>query len=281
MNDKAELDFLEDLTSALKAIQGVAAVVLGGSRAKGTHHPGSDFDLGLYYDPASPPDPEELCKIAKRYDDRRQDDLFTPIGEWGPWINGGGWLKVKSMQVDLLYRDLSIVKTVFEECLNGQVSIAYQPGHPHGFVSSIYFAEIAECQILCDELNILSELKAKTTPYPSALQKGTVQKFLWEAEFALAGARKGIPYADVSYVAGSCYRALSCLNQVLFALNERYWMNEKGAVRAISKFPICPPGFEKRVNNAFSKLWPGRKYLIHGIRVLTELLQETTALVGK
>lgn len=56
-------------------------------------------------------------------------------------------------------------------------------------------------------------------------------------------------------------------------------MNEKGAVKSISCFPLSPPGFEKRVNSAFSKLWPGRKYLNHGIKILTELLQETTALV--
>lgn len=39
-------------------IPGVLAVTLGGSRAQGRHHPGSDFDFGLYYrghlDPAWP-----------------------------------------------------------------------------------------------------------------------------------------------------------------------------------------------------------------------------------
>ncbi len=200
-----DLEFLDELICSLKNTKGVVGIVLGGSRAKGTHHPGSDFDLGLYYDSETPPHIGELCQVARRYDDRRQDGLLTSFGEWGPWINGGGWLKVKSMQIDLLYRDLSTVRTVFQECLNGQVSIAYQPGHPHGFANSIYFAEIAHCQILCDESGIISELKAQTISYPIALKEGTIQKFLWEAEFSLAGAKKGIPYSDVSYVAGSCW----------------------------------------------------------------------------
>ena len=183
------------------------------------------------------------------------------------------------MQVDLIYRDLSTVRTVFEDCQNGQVSISYQPGHPHGFISSIYFAEIAHCKILSDEKGVVSELKSKTSPFPVGLKRGLIQKFLWETEFALAGAKKGLPYSDVSYVAGSYFRAVSCMNQVLLSLNERYWMNEKGAVKLVSSFPICPSKFEKRVNEAFSKLWPERKHLKHGVEVLSGLQQEIEELV--
>lgn len=40
---------LEEMASALVAVEGVEAVALGGSRTRGTHQPDSDFDLGLYY----------------------------------------------------------------------------------------------------------------------------------------------------------------------------------------------------------------------------------------
>src|SRR5436190_940108 len=82
---------------SLMNVKGVSAIVLGGSRAKGTHHSVSDFDLGLYYESDSPPDIRQLCQVVKNLDDRKQDHLLTSFGEWGPWINGGGWLKVKSM----------------------------------------------------------------------------------------------------------------------------------------------------------------------------------------
>ena len=161
MTHPKDTEFLDDFISSLKNTKGVVAIVLGGSRSKGTHHPGSDFDLGLYYDSKSPPDIGDLCQVASSYDDRREAGLLTSFGEWGPWINGGGWLKVKSMQVDLIYRDLSTVRTVFEDCQNGQVSISYQPGHPHGFISSIYFAEIAHCKILSDERGLSPNLSPK------------------------------------------------------------------------------------------------------------------------
>nr|WP_269779095.1 nucleotidyltransferase domain-containing protein [Propioniciclava soli] len=37
------------MVDALVGVPGFEAVVLGGSRARGTHHGGSDVDLGLYY----------------------------------------------------------------------------------------------------------------------------------------------------------------------------------------------------------------------------------------
>ena len=37
---------------ALADVPGIVGVVLGGSRARGTHHANSDIDIGIYYDPA-------------------------------------------------------------------------------------------------------------------------------------------------------------------------------------------------------------------------------------
>lgn len=34
----------------LKDVKGIEGIVLGGSRARGTHHEASDIDIGIYYD---------------------------------------------------------------------------------------------------------------------------------------------------------------------------------------------------------------------------------------
>ena len=92
--------FAEDIAGRLGEVPGVAAVALGGSWARGEARPDSDVDLGLYYSPGVPPNIEGLRRLAKELDDRHLPDLVTEIREWGPWINGGGWLRVAGRPVD-------------------------------------------------------------------------------------------------------------------------------------------------------------------------------------
>ncbi len=88
---------ISNLVDVLKQVDGVQALVLGGSRAKGTHHPGSDIDIGIYYDPDQGLDLAQLRRAASDLDDGHRDNVMTDIGGWGSWINGGGWLQVKQM----------------------------------------------------------------------------------------------------------------------------------------------------------------------------------------
>jgi len=120
----------------------------------------------------------------------------------------------------------------------GGITIDYQPGHPHGFANSIYLAEIALCKVLWDPSGVVGKLKSRTIPYPPVFQKATIQNFFWEATFALDNGYKGIYKKDLSYIAGCCFRSVSCLNQVLFAINETYLMNEKGATAITDSFSI-------------------------------------------
>lgn len=94
--------FLEEIVARLMQVRGVSAIVLGGSRARGTHTPKSDFDLCLYYLPDQPLDLAALEQIAAQLDDQHRPGLVTPIGGWGPWINGGGWLTIQSQPVDFI-----------------------------------------------------------------------------------------------------------------------------------------------------------------------------------
>ncbi|HND49879.1 MAG TPA: nucleotidyltransferase domain-containing protein, partial [Anaerolineales bacterium] len=234
---------IQTMIDEIKTVSGVKAIVLGGSRARGTYTPSSDIDLGIYYDPNQPMDLTALGKIATQLDDEHRTDVITGFGGWGPWINGGGWLRVQSLPVDFLYKDLGRVKSYIDACLNGKVEIFYQGGHPHGFVTSIYLGEVALCKPLYDPEGIIAELKDKVTPYPEALQKAILASFAWEIDFSVGIAKKSIERADVNYAAGCCFRAVMCMLQVLFALNKEYWMNEKGAINITDRFAIKPADF--------------------------------------
>src|SRR5262245_6026756 len=101
----AQRDLIAALVRDLAAIDGVAAVVLGGSYARGRAQPGSDIDLGLLYSESAPFAIEAIRGLAARVHDT-PEAVVTGFYEWGPWVNGGAWLTVRGQRVDLLYRSL-------------------------------------------------------------------------------------------------------------------------------------------------------------------------------
>jgi hypothetical protein len=270
---------IADIVEQLKGVEGVRAIVLGGSRARGTHTAASDVDVGLYYHPDQPLDLGALERVVRTLDHRPEREPLTPIHGWGPWINGGGWLVVQGQAVDLLYRDLSQVAAVIGACHQGNIDVVYQPGHPYGFVSAIYMAEVALCRVLWAADDRLAQLKGQTIPYPPALKQGIIKTFAWEIDFSLAAARKGVGRNDGVYVAGACFRSAMCLLQVLFALNEVYWLNEKGAVALADRFKYRPEHLGARIEAAFHPLRAEANALEAAIAELESLYRETVQLI--
>lgn len=272
---------IKKILTSLKTVKGIEAVVLGGSRAKGNYSAKSDIDIGIYYNDGSQLDLEGLNRVATELDDTHRSNLITKIGEWGPWINGGGWLCIDGLSTDFLLRDLNKVSTVIDDCLNKIITIDYQPGHPHGFVNSIYAAETYYCKILWSTNNNLVNLKDKITPYPLSIKTGIVNKFLWEAGFSSALAHKGLLKDDIVYTAGCIYRVVSCLIQVIYALNETYIMNEKGSLDNIDTFRIIPKEFKKKIENIFYLLVANTENMKNLINELSSIVKEVEHLCNK
>lgn len=261
------IDAAERIAERLSKLNGMAAVALGGSWARGTAHQDSDLDLGLYYYPERRFSIRELSELARQLDDRHSSappslpsrarpsandagitsivapGLVTQFGEWGPWINGGGWLLIEGRRVDFLYRDLDKVSDVIARCSAGQITADYQIGHPAGFHNHIYVGEIHYCRALYDPGGILRALKQLTAEYPPAMRRVIIDKYLYEARFSTAIAAKPAARGDVHYVAGCLLRAVGCIVQVLFALNRQYFVNEKESIRAVESFALKPPDF--------------------------------------
>lgn len=269
------LPLIEDL----KTVPGIRAIVLGGSRARGTGDHSSDTDLGLYYDPKDPFAVPSLDQVVARHDNRKDSGLVTSIGGWGPWINGGGWLRIDGAAADFLYRDTAKVESVVDSCIRGSVEVAYQPGHPFGFLSSIYAGEISICQTLWDPTGWVASCKKRLIDYPEALRRELVRRFGFEAGFSVLISEKPVWRADVTYVAGCVFRAITCLLVVLFALNREPWLNEKGALNLARRFPIIPVRFCERVETIWGSVIKDSEALAAALATVRELNAEVKALV--
>lgn len=272
---------INKVSKELSGVSGIVGIVLGGSRAKGTNHATSDIDIGIYYDQSVGFDVNEIGRIATKIDDENRENLVSSLGEWGDWINGGGWIVVQGYHVDLIFRDIKRVAQVIDECSLGKVSTHYHTGHPHAYLNFMYMGEISICKILFEPKSYISDLKAKTKPYPKPLKDAITSYFMFEASFSLMFARDNIDKDDISYVMGHCFRTISCLNQVLFAMNEEYCINEKKAVRMIDGFHNKPRDYKIKIDKIITLISSSIDNTKIGIEILQELITDTEKLLEK
>lgn len=69
------------------------------------------------------------------------------------------------------------------------------------------------------------------------------------------------------------------MNQVLFAINETYLMNEKGAAAIADSFSIVPSKYAQRINEIFTFITEDQECLKKAINMIRELIQETENLM--
>src|SRR6202167_2729824 len=238
---------LTQVAERVSKIDGVQAIVLGGSRARGTADERSDIDLGIYYDGANPFSVVALRAAAKELDDRHSDNLVTSFGDWGLAVNGGGWLEIRGNHVDFLYREIGAVGDAIEDCIAGRLRSIYQLGHPLGFHIQIYAGEVHVCHSLYDSLETVARLKALVSEYPEKLRTAAVTKHLFDAEFEISIAAKPAERTDAMYVTGCLFRGAGFMTLVLYALNRKFFLNEKGAFAESRGFAIKPARFHDLV----------------------------------
>jgi predicted nucleotidyltransferase len=239
--------FLQDIMVALTEVKGLQAVVLGGSWASNTHRPESDIDVGLYYNEDIPLDIDHVRIIAQELNDFPNPEV-TVLGEWGRWVNGGAWLTIKGQRVDFLYRNINFVSTIIDECNRGETQFDYLQQPPYGFYSYIYCAETQICKVIFDPLKIIAGLKLKVSNYSELLKSTIINNCLWQAEFALEVGKKPANTGNVFFVAGCLTRIASCMVQVLYALNETYFVSDKRLKKDLEQFNLKPQDFGIRLD---------------------------------
>lgn len=239
---------MHEIAARARAVPGIEAVALGGSRARGTQREDSDVDLGLYYD-AQQLDLAALTEAASEVCGHPVD--VAGPGGWGPWVDGGAWLTVDGTAVDLILRDIDRVHQQRDRAIHGQFAVHAQTGHPLGFLDITYAAEVASCRALVDPTGLIERLREGLTPYPSALRASLIEN-LWSASFVVAGARKGAEGDDVAYVQLCCATALMWCAHAWHAAAGVWVTNEKNLVPAVAGLPIDTQDFAHEAQAALS-----------------------------
>jgi hypothetical protein len=270
----------QELAPQLAAVRGVVAVVLGGSHARGRARPESDIDLGLLYDEAAPPDIERLRALCARWQPEPAPLVTEPYA-WGPWANGGAWLRLRGERVDLIYRSFDAVARVHQAALAGRYEHHYGQQAPYGFFGPTLLGELRVCVPLAGELGRVEAWKERLREYPEPLRRAVVQDLLWQVDFNLgAFAPKLAARGDAYGVAGCLARAAHHLVLVLFAWNRAYPLNDKTALEELAEMPEVPARFGSRLHAVLAAVGADAEAQGASVAALRRLFEEVTALVG-
>ncbi len=250
---------LRRLADRIVDVPGVVAVMLGGSRARGADRPDSDVDLGLYYRP--PLDTAALRALAgvvatardQGPHDHRNDVELTEPGGWGPWVDGGGWMRIDDVDVDWIYRDLDRVQRSWRLASTGEFEFHAQTGHPLGVPDFAYAGEVALGRVLADPTGELGALKAQAEHYPPALARA-VRSRLDEARFSLGALPKSAGRGDLTFVAGCLFRVVCLCAHAVHAAAGRWVISEKGLIDAAGRLPSAPADFAGRAHGVLAGL---------------------------
>jgi predicted nucleotidyltransferase len=274
----AQRTLLDQLVGELAKLHGVAAIVLGGSYARGRATAQSDIDVGLLYSEAEPFSLGDLHKLAARINDL-PGPVVSDFYEWGPWVNGGAWLTIGGQRVDLLYRSLEHLERVINEAGEGRFEVHYDQQPPFGFFSATYLGELQICVPLWDPAHHVDRLKRRVARYPEALRRSVVQSCLWAVEFGLGSfAPKFAGKGDVYGTVGCLARTARQLVMTLFALNRIHFINDKTALAEVAEFARAPHDFGPRLEALLAH--PGRtpEQLAATVYGMVQLFRETVDL---
>ena len=261
---------LTELAEQLLTVPGVVGVVLGGSRARGTHTDDSDTDLGIYY--RDPLNTDLLGALAAKV--AGPGAGVTRTGDWGPWVDGGGWLRIDGRPVDWIYRDIDRVRRCWAEAELGRYAFHVQAGHPLGVPDFSYPGELALSRVLADPTGELATLRSRVEVLPRPLAQALVAG-LWEADFTIGLARKAVSRGDSAYVAGCLFRIAGVCAHALHGAAGRWLINEKGAVAAAAALPGAPERFRPRMDAVFAAVDGDPVHLSTAIDLIADLVLET------
>jgi predicted nucleotidyltransferase len=202
----------------LAAVPNVVAVVLGGSRAAGTHRPTSDWDFGIYYDGSL--DPDDVRALGY------EGEVFAP-GDWSRLMDGGAWFVIDGVKVDVIYREVGAVAHWIAEANEGRFQVELLGGYLAGFDTTVLVGEVALCKVLHGTLPF------SVPSYPDALRRAAPPAWRARRDFSLLYA--GMHDERGDDVMASAMRARGAIEEAHAVLAERgeWVLNEKGLLARV------------------------------------------------
>lgn len=236
------------------------AISVGGSLGKGTWDNRSDVDFRLFTDQRVqwPDENPELWA-----------DYFAAANKW----------KERGTPIDGIWsRTVGEIDAALDGWLQGELK-------PVDMVWTIWgyhvLPDISNQFSIEDPYNIIGGWKERLRRYPPALKQAILDRYLeslryWRADYHYA---HKVERGDVVFLAGMAAKLVHEMIQILFALNETYYVGDGSNLTFVEKFKTVPRDFIARVSGILYPPPPdptGSQYA-----ALTALIDEVVALASR
>jgi hypothetical protein len=209
--------------------RGKYAISVGGSLGKGTWDNSSDVDFRLFHE-KDLPWPDKNPEIWKSY--------FEAEARW----------RKKGVKIDGIWpRKIDEIDSALERWLDGVIQ-------PDDLIWTIWgyhiLPDIYHQAIIEDPYGVIEGWKRRLVHYPPKLKKAVIEKHLasvryWRNDYHY---QNKVGRSDTVFLAGLTSKLVHELIQILFALNETYYVGDGQNLSFMQKFTLIPPGFADKVN---------------------------------
>ena len=239
MENKELDDFINDLCN----IDGVQALVLGGSRTTERMDEKSDFDFYLYSETEI--DQNSRCKILSKY------CKYFEIGNSYWELEDNGELNC-GIYFDIVYRNLQqFVKTVADVVENHN-------GY-NGFTTCLWY-NVLNSKIIFDKNDVFKKIKERfSVPYPQKLKENIIKRNMALLSDSVVSYDKqiikSIHRKDLVNLNNRISAFLASYFDVIFAINELPNPGEKRLMEmCLDRCKILPGGFERNINSLIQNM---------------------------
>lgn len=222
---------IDECVPLLKALaKGRCAVTIGGSHGKGTFDNRSDVDFRVFCD--------EIVGAPRHWETEAWKSFRQVVDRW----------RAQGVDIDYCWvRTIGDIDAQLEAWLSGQVI-------PEEKVWTLWgyhlLTDIANQMVIDDPAGIIATWQAQLTPYPRTLQRAIIQKHIsslkyWRTDYHY---QNKVERGDVVFLAGMAARLVHDMLQVLFAINETYYVGDGNNLHYVAAFAFQPQAFAERVN---------------------------------
>ncbi|MES2013576.1 MAG: hypothetical protein V4445_07490 [Pseudomonadota bacterium] len=232
---------MQKFKQALSAINRVVAVGLGGSRGLALADENSDYDFVIFR------------HSGDRIDSKSIVDAVRPFADLGKIQDTVGFvrLEVSGKKIDIFQKELSLIEREIHMAKAGKFNWSIRQLFPHGDLSTCIISHITFLELCSEKDQCLTKLKKLAEPFPLLLTDSLTKTFATQASISLIHANKIQRPTDMQYYIGLCSAFVFFTNIVLFAINKKYPVIEKGGSRIITSLPNCPRDYDFRIAKIF------------------------------